>query len=887
MRKHWPLSLALFAACSGSGSDVGPSLANLPPGRCRATALDDLGAGAVGARVSVGGATAVIGRSGRGELFADPRGLLVVEVAADSASAAAADRLVGMRVALDVVGPDLPSAIHLPDTAQSPELVLPTGVALPALALDDTAGTGAVVDVPAGVHVADGAEPEVVLRVGALAALHLPAALPSPAANGEAWLTTRAFWIDPPTATFAPGASLAVPDELSLPGADSARLWRLDHASGLWQQVAGDAQQVGSRLVLAGGVTHGGLYVYAAQRPAATVRGRVLDEAGRAVFGALVRVDSWIGMTQSDGRFAALAPASDAAGNPRAASIEVRGGPLWLPVTTTAFSPMLAAGGDFDLGDLELATVPVSNVRIQAIRRGRGESARRIVSSGGLQSAASVGFTDGIGQCLLEDVPSGYFGFTAGYPFDVDQMFLAEAAVLLPAGRRWQDNYAFFDDRGYVLDGRTTRALVIDSYGTGPVQGASVIEGRTPGEGLTGTTREGGVVFVGRDFGGRATASLRSERQGGVTIGAFSIEEPNGDRLELPVLRQPTPEFGAFDRHGVVAGDLVGFDPAKSQRLLASRPLEIDEWFDSRLLDLPGYAVVPTRLGGALPPGAYRAGVALPRGNVVVAEGTSVGGVFSLTALGVAFDLVVPEGTTIARDLSLDLPADTTFAAPLALRDLDPAFAPSDLRCDFALLRPDGRVVEAARRVGGNHTAVGEDLQFLLPALEGPLSGCSWLVAMSAGSGQGGAHRVQGSLLRLSADGAESFALLPPPSIASPSPAASVAADGFAVQFALPAGTLYATVELRGNGPDQLQWMAVVPGDATEFTFVRLPNDVPTPLEAGIGYTLTVSAFRADVGPLIQRGDPYQRLTTCWQSLGAAERGVRALSSISIQVAAN
>jgi hypothetical protein len=81
--------------------------------------------------------------------------------------------------------------------------------------------------------------------------------------------------------------------------------------------------------------------------------------------------------------------------------------------------------------------------------------------------------------------------------------------------------------------------------------------------------------------------------------------------------------------------------------------------------------------------------------------------------------------------------------------------------------------------------------------------------------------------------------------------------------------------------------MAVVPGDATEFTFVRLPNDVPTPLEAGIGYTLTVSAFRADVGPLIQRGDPYQRLTTSWQSLGAAERGVRALSSISIQVAAN
>ena len=81
--------------------------------------LNDAGAGVCNANVTIGPDTGVTGRSGRGDLFANPRGILLVQIDATAATATAADRLVGYTFAAEVPGPDLPLAVFLPDTAPS------------------------------------------------------------------------------------------------------------------------------------------------------------------------------------------------------------------------------------------------------------------------------------------------------------------------------------------------------------------------------------------------------------------------------------------------------------------------------------------------------------------------------------------------------------------------------------------------------------------------------------------------------------------------------------------------------------------------------------------------------------------------------------------------
>lgn len=112
------------------------------------------------------------------------------------------------------------------------------------------------------------------------------------------------------------------------------------------------------------------------------------------------------------------------------------------------------------------------------------------------------------------------------------------------------------------------------------------------------------------------------------------------------------------------------------------------------------------------------------------------------------------------------------------------------------------------------------------------------------------------------------------PTISSPTNGATVAANGFHVLYALPAGAVYGTLELRSTaGGETLLWQAVVPPTLQDFEFVRLPVEAETPLVAGRTYTLTVTAWFGDAG-LTQSPDPYRDITTFWQSIGTVERGI-------------
>lgn len=877
------LALAALPACTGSGSDLGPSFPVLPAGTCKATVRDNQGLGVSGAVVRVADGVGVTGRAGRAELYGDRRGTQLVRVDATNASAKDSDRLASITFVASVQGPDLPDVAYLPDTAPSATLTVGAGAALPATDLDDSANSGAILRLAAGTVVADGGNATVALRIGELARERLPS--PLPVAPSGSWLCTRAFWVDPPTATFAPAATLVVPDEIAL-GSGACALFRLDPTTGLWEQVQGPASGAAGTIQLANGVTTGGLHVYAVAAASATVRGRVLDADDVPILGALVRVDSAMANTGPDGRFTVEVAGVDAAGATRDVAVELVGGGSWLPITASDETGPLGAGANVDLGDLTFETTPAGDVRMQFIRRGRGVTSLPVAVGGGLQAATSASYTDDLGQCTLEDTPAAWFGTTVTWPLSSTTVATAELLSFLDAGTRVLSNRYYLTDRSIVSDGRSTRFLAVDSVSGGQAQGAAMVRGRVANDGYLGVTREGGVVVANRTTFDRITATLKTTYGVDQTTSAFSFEGASGNRVELPLEREQKRAPGAFDRHGVVRGQLVGADPTRQQSLLASRPQGLGDWFRARVQGGPSLQVMPIRVGGSLPFGAYRAGVAQPLGSVAAAEGTLVGGLFTLTAVGALLDLQVAEGSALDRDLPIDRPATGSFPAPGVLAGLDASFAPSDLRFDLAFLQPSGRVVDVATDVAGNMTVSGPDVTFALPTLEGPFVGGSWLVALRATSSALTTAQGQRALLRLQDSASEVFPMLALPTIASPADGLVVPASGFTVQFASPPGATYAQIELRSEGLDTRSWTAVVPAETTEFAFVTLPVEAQTPLVAGRAWTLTVSAWRVALGGYATPG-LYGELPTFWLSLGAGNQGVRVGSSRTVTIATN
>lgn len=875
------LLLPTTACESGTGSDIGPRFAPLPAASCRAVVLDDQGRGVVGATVAfASGPRGTSGRNGRADLLATPRSRELVTVDAAHGAAVAGDKLGGYTVSLAFDGPDLPQVLFVPELPDSAAAVLPTGTQTTTTTITGAGGTQLVVPNGTSLGTAS-ASTDVTLRLGELQPAHLPGELPDQAPS--ALLFSRGVLVAPADATLAPGADLDVPDDL-LAGSGSVRLFRLDPATGTWSEVAVAAVASGGRLVATGGVTAGGLYAFAVPVAAGQVRGRVLAADASVVRDVLVRVDQRVGRSGADGRFVVdLVPQVLADASPRSASVELFAGGSWLPARTAVTVPM--AGGNVDAGDLTLDTLPAGNIRVQQVLRGRADDRQPVRLSSDPGDVALFSTSDALGQAIFEDVPAGFLGFQTGRPRSPDRALYGQAIQFLDGARRWFDFPQFVQERSWVVGGRRSRALVCDELGGGPIRGAAVVQGRVAGEGFIADTGDSGTVFVSRDFARRATASARQVRAGITRIAAISIEDPNGDHLELTLPRLLRTPVAAFDRHGLVAGSLTSVDGSREHSLRATRLLDLQEWWDDVVENRPTRAALPLDVDPASTHGAFQSGVPTAGGHLAAIEFTVAGPSRTLQKVGLLQDLVPEEGATVARDLPLDLVVGTPTTLVGALAGLDPAIAAGDLRFDLALRQSSGRIVDVARDLAGL-TAVGDDLQVALPDPAGAGSGAAWSCLVRGSGSSGGTTSSLASLFTVPATTAN-VALPALPTLVAPAPGATVAATGFPVQFTLPPGTRFATVQLSADaGGESLRWLAYVPPTATEFVFVALPVDVPTPLLAGRSYTLTLSAYFG-AGQLAISAQPYVDVTTYLQSIGAAELGITQVSRRSITVTAN
>jgi len=886
--RAWPLVGAVFfvASCQGDGSDIGPRLTPLPEASNKVSVYNDQNRGVVVATVSLIGTSigAITGRNGRGELFANPSGRILVQVDGAAAAAVDGDLLGTLTSAVTITGRDMPTVFYLPDCSASAVLPINVGTQAAQVSLSNPLGSGGILTILAGTSVGlPGGASTVTLRSTSLKTEHLPGDRPGDAPI----LMTRGFYIDPPDVTFSPGAGIDVSDDLSATG--SVTLYRLDASTGEWTGV-GDGIAGGGVIRSSGVITSGGLYAFGITAAvAAQVSGRVVyrdeDDVIKAAYRSLVNVDGLRTVCADDGTFVVdMVPAVTADGSPRSAVIEVSAGGDWLPSISTDTVAMNGANA-IDVGDIELDTLLCGNIRIQQIKRARAEDFRSAGVSSLYGAVALSGMTDENGQVTFEDVPSEWFGFQNGYPKDDRDVFYAQAVGFSENGRRWLDAFQFYDELAWFIGSRSSRILVTDSIGGGPIYEASIVQGEVGSSGWLGETREGGVAFADRSLAGRVTATYESASGSDSTVHAFTIVEPNGEHIELPVqqaLRQP---LGAFDRHGIVSGDVTMVSGGTDHRLRTTRRLEIDDWWMQAAEDVPIRSALPIDVDPAVTNGAYRAGVDAVGGNLVAAEVTTAG-VVTLQKLAIDADLTPIEGAVIERDLPLEYSATESFAAPGVLTALDASIAVGDLAFDLALEQPSGRVVDCVQDIDGNHVVNGADITLTLPPLTGSIADHGWLAMIGGSATVASGTITQKCMLRFSGTAVASAArLLPAPTILAPAPGAVVSSSGFTVQFSLPPDTQYATLELRSqSGGELLLWDVVIPPSDSVFSFVLLPPEAETPLRSGKSYTLKLSAYAASGGPLINSDDAYRDLTTFLQSVGAAERGVDAVSTRSVQI---
>jgi hypothetical protein len=877
--RWWPFALSLAAATAcgvGDGSDIGPVRPDLPTESCRVVVLDEAGRGVVGATVAIRGTgiRGITGRNGRADLAASPRGRVVVEVDGSAGAAVAGDRLAAYSVAQTIVGQDLPAVLHVPNLPSSATTTVTAGTQTADVPLVTPGGAvvlfanGSSVGAPNGVA-------SVEISVGELPAQRVPG--DRPAASGGALLWSRAVLVAAPGASFTPGGSLAVPNDLGLT-AGNPTLWRLAGDSGEWTEVAAATALQGGLLVAVAAITGPGLYAFTAPVAATEVRGRVVDADGDTLAAVLVGVDGLATTTDADGRFTvAAAPATAADGSARSLAIELVAGGSDLPVRATATATAVA--GVTELGDLTLDTVPAGNLRLVQLLRGRVDGAQTARLSTSVGDVALATLSDDEGLALFEDVPARFFGFQTGRPIDAQQVVYGQSAGLLQPGRRWAESLQFMARKPW------SRTYVSDALGGGPLVGAAVVQGATPGAGLIDLTGDGGTFFITRQFEGRGTASFRSSRDGRTIVHALSIVRPDGEHLEFPLQRVLRTPLGAFDRHGLVAGTLLGADLSRQHALRATRRLLLQEWWDDVVDGIPLPTALPIDVDPAVTHDRFVAGVDAVAGQLAAVE-LAAGSVRTLEKLALATDLRPTEGATITRDLDLTHVASETFVVAGVLADLDPAIDVAALQLDVGLQQAAGRVVDVVRGLAGNVTAGGVDLQLRLPPLQGALGGQQWLALVRGSGSTGGVTSSHASLYRLPL--AATPRQLPRlPTIEAPAAASTVAAAGFRCEFTLPAGAVYGLVELRSEqGSETLLWQAFVPPGTTAFDFVTLPATAPTPLVAGRSYTLTVTAGFGS-GGITGTVTAYVALTAFLQSIGVVDCGITQVARRSIQVTTN
>ncbi|MFK7740847.1 MAG: hypothetical protein AB8H80_11045 [Planctomycetota bacterium] len=890
--------LACAGGCAGEGSDIGPRLPRLPDASSRVLVLDDQNRGVVSAAVSIVGTNlrAATGRNGRADFLSSPSGTVLLDVDGSVGAAVSGDDLARLTVAMPVVGGDLQSPVHLPNLPASTAQTVLAGIQPSATTVTSTGGSTLTIAAGLSVGAPDDAA-QVELRLGELSSRNLPGELPRGSVTGL--LFGRGVYVSPPDVRFSPGVDLSVPDDLQL-GGERARLYYLDPTTGTWDPVA--FPPAGTTSVV-GVITRGGLYAFGADVPVASVAGRIVNSATdtrQNVGEATVRVDGRVATTASDGTFVVDdVPTRFGDGLPRDTVVEVFAGGSWLPAVASAPVAFEALSGGFEpLGDVVLDTVPCGNIRVQQVVRARADPLQPVRLSSLAGDVALVSFGDAEGQVLFEDVPAGFFGYQEGRRRSRLEALYGQSVAFQPAGNRWLDAFQFLFQRRWFQGSRTSRAYVCDAVGGGPIAGAVLVQGERSGEGFVGETRENGTLFGERAYEQRGTVTLKTERDSRSITHAVSIELADSDQFEFPMQRVLRSPLGAFDRHGVLEGELLGVDPSREHAIRSTRRLALQEWWDELVDGVSLPSALPVDVDPATTHGPFRVGVAVPGGHVAAMEFTSAGGVDTLQSVGLLRNLEPEEAAVTERDIVLEFAADTTFTVVGGAATTEPAIVPADFELALALELPAGPavggnepvplIVDVARDLDGSLALVGQNLQLTLPALTGSLQDHAWLALLQGSTESAGVTSSHASLLRLADTSVPvgAFRLPELPTLTSPAAGSTVAAQGLQVGFSLPANAVGGVLELRSEtASDLLLWDVFVRPDQPDFAFLELPTEAENPLVAGRTYTLTVTAWFGDID--IDSPDSFGDFVAYRQTIDLIEAGVRQISRRSITFSTN
>ncbi len=885
--------LLLVLGCSrGTGSDIGPNLDVLPAGDYRVLVRNDAGKPVVGATIRVAGVgpTAATGSLGRGILRAVFSGRRLLSVEGDNAAAQNGDQLGVIAVAADTPdGNELPYTIYLPDVFASQVQNLAAGVQPATVVLDDTAQSGAVLTVSAGDTVTFGAAISEDLKLAKLAVEHLPIGVP--ATTGTAALTSRAIWVHPLGAQFLPGAQLAIPNtELNLPAAASANLYYLEPTTGDWVLVGTGTENAGQIEAPVGSVTKGGLYCFAVDVAATTtVSGRVLDAAGFPLPGVLVRGPQ--ASTRSNGAGVFLLPAMagfDAGGVARNVNIELDGGRSLLPVQSLL--PLALSPITLDMGDVTLDSRRVTNLRVLMVSRGFAVPYQRLRVSSSVGLTGDVGTSDANAQVFFEDLADGDLGAVSTVPRNGDTVLRTQFISRLNNGFADNSLRSFAQETFWALniDGGT-RIESRDQYGTGHLSGAYVIVGTVGGAGLVGQTDIFGGLQVGVPQSDDVTCVMQSTAGSSTVTSAVSFNSSLTGLLEMPIERPLQSKVGSFARFGMYQGDITNsLGVGRVRRVSSSGGMTLQDWMDETVLALPSTAATPVQLDPAVTGGSsYVRGVPAGAGQLVAIEGTDLAGVFTLERMAVTNGLSVLEGSRQVQDLDLAHIVGSSFSVTGGLLNQDALITDADLSFDLAGELANGLVVDLARMVSGNITPAGDDVSVSLPTLPPGLT--RYWLALGGSTSSAGAAVEQRSIVSFVDAANQGAGFLPLPLLSGITSGDAVPATGFSFGLTLPAQASYAIVQLRSDtGSDVKDWTAVLPWDATGYSFREFQAGVPAVLEAGRSWTLKVTCVRASspllLGAVPSQFSTYQKILTHWVGLKEADRGVDALSSVSISL---
>ncbi len=888
----------LLSACStGDGSDIGPELEDLPEAVFRVLVRNEQDQGVSNALVGISGsaATAGTGQSGRAGFRNQFSGVRSVRVSAATASASPGDQLASLTVSEQLTGKEsFPYAVYLPDLSSSLGLPVTAGPQAAPLTLDDSASSGAIFNIPSASVVGLGAAMSGIVQSGSLASAHLPGLLPAPMLGRK--LSSRGVFIGPDTLTVSPGGTLSIPNDLNMPASAAVELWRLDGLSGDWVMVGvGSVDPSGTSLSSGPSmVSMGGLYCFATDILSETVvSGRVVSRTGQVLSGALIQTGQAFTKSGSNGRFTLDPIASvDGQGLARTVDIEIHGGARLRPNHTSVTSAL--PGPSLDLMDVTLDSKRSTNIRVLVVSQGFPEKSRRFRISSFDSPTAAQGILDANGKVVFEDLEFGRFSFTTAridkqnseLLLDLEGLDLEEDFHDPIDFELFRGNPEWIEDRSG--DGAFTR--VLDKLGSGIIRGASVYRLRPGADEFLFNIDEfqdTRVKYAVDDF---ATAAYSSTTDNRTVISAFSSTKVIEGRVELPLERADRLPLGLYGRHGLLGGTLAGRGSGNTLLLRASRSLVIDDWYNQVFDGLEVGGNYPIKLDPGLSGGSdFIAGVALPAGNLTAVEGDTSAGVFTLQRTWQGRNLMAVQGTILPISLGAPNEANTGFRAQDALLGLDPALSFADLTFDLGVLYPDRQVIDIARDIGGNLTAAGTDVDFLLPDLAGTLAGGEYLVALEGSALSSGATVEQQLLIPLSQPTQLSTGFLDVPDILTPAPGASLPLSGFTVQFVIPPGSFYTFVRLRSETSTEVRdWTVLLPDSVDSFDFRPLPSG-PDPLAPG-NWTIKVTSVRISPDSPINAfigSNRYQAVMGRVASMTQAAFEAEAFSSSSISVTIN